>query len=465
MVSETERGVTFAPREGLSVSFAAPRKSLLANPTALWCSNGVLPFPEDDVIMGLANRPATLLLLSLAALALAGPSRAQEEAENRPAENPAEDGGASLTSEEVTESLRVEEEDPPETDPAGKTAVELREEMLERLADQLSKRMRTLKEREAALEARETSLIEREAAAREREEMIGAMEELMQLREDVVQRREKLPPAQTWNGPAAPGIYGKYAAVLDGSTMQFFYKKDAHERVPVASTQKLVTALIVCRAGNLDRLVEVPEEVSEVEPTVVGVKPGENYTRRQLLTSLLVKSGNDIAATLAIDNAGSIEAFAEKMNRFARTIGMTDSNFANPHGLPAEGQYSTARDIAIAAFEAYQVEDIRDMVCRESYEFEFNDGSVRTLPNTNRVLGSFEGCNGMKTGFTYAAGNCLVSSAHVDGRDCISVVLKSARPQVWQDSEKLLRWALELEMGGPGDPVAFRSAGDVAASR
>lgn len=395
-----------------------------------------------------------LLCLTLATSGVAG--LAEEEPTS--GEEASTEAGERLTSEETVEGLVVDSPDA-EADAAAepaakKTPAELREEMLERLADQISRRMRSLKERESALAAREASLAEREAAAKDREALLATMEEMMQLREEVVQEREKLPPPQSWNGPTAPSIYGRYAAVLDGRSMQFFYKKSAHEEVPVASTQKLVTALIVCRDGGLDRLVDVPEEVSRVEPTVVGVKPGERYTRRQLLTSLLVKSGNDIAATLAIDNSGSIESFAGKMNAFARSIGMTDSNFVNPHGLPAEGQYSTARDIAIAAFEAYQVPDIRAMIQLETYEFKFNDGRTRMLYNTNKVLGAFEGCNGMKTGFTYAAGNCLVSSAHIDGKDRIAVVLKSARPHVWEDSKKLLQWSLELEMGGEGEPVA-----------
>jgi D-alanyl-D-alanine carboxypeptidase (penicillin-binding protein 5/6) len=324
----------------------------------------------------------------------------------------------------------------------------VRIEMLEKLADQLSHRMRSIKAREAALAAEEDALAEREKAARQREETISSMEELVRSREEVVKRREKLPPPQSWNGPPPPAVHGQYAAVLDGATMQFYHKKQAEIRVPVASTQKLVTALVICQDGDLDGLAEIPEEVLEVEPTLVGVKPGEKYPRRQLLTALLVKSGNDIAAALAIDNAGGIEAFAQKMNSHARAIGMTDSHFVNPHGLPAEGQYSTARDIAIAAFEAYQVPEIREMVSKRSFDFAFNDGRILTISNTNRVLDDLEGCNGMKTGFTYAAGNCLVCSASVDGRDRISVVLKSARPQVQEDSKALLSWALGLQFTG-----------------
>lgn len=334
---------------------------------------------------------------------------------------------------------------------AKKSPEQLKIEMLERIADQLSRRMRTLKEREAALAARESALIQREETAKEREDNASSIEELMEMREDVVKRREKLPPPQSWHGPPAPVIFGRYAAVLDGETMQFYHKKEAETRVPVASTQKLVTALVICQAGDLDHLVEIPSEVLKIEPTLVGVKPGEHYSRRQMLTALLVKSGNDIAATLAIDNAGSVEAFAKKMNTFARFIGMTDSHFINPHGLPVEGQYSTARDIAIAAFEAYQIPDIRAMVETKSFDFVFNDGTVKTLTNTNRLLGELEGCNGMKTGFTYAAGNCLVCSVSVGGRDRISVVLKSARPEVSQDSVALLNWSLGLQMLGPMD--------------
>ena len=388
--------------------------------------------------------PAEKLILLLcgllaAAVPIGVPAQEAKPVEGAPAVEPSVPGPTSTP----TAPAASEKKSPPRNDE------ELRVEMLEKLADQLSHRMRSLKEREAALTAREEALVEREKATRKREEMIGSLEELMRLREEVVKRREKLPPPQSWNGPPAPAIYGRYAAVLDGKTMQFYHKKEAEERVPVASTQKLVTALVVCQAGNLDALAEVPDAVLQVEPTVVGVKPGERYTRRQLLTALLVKSGNDIAATLAIDNAGSIDAFAEKMNTFARYIGMTDSHFVNPHGLPAEGQYSTARDIAIAAFEAYQIPDIREMVSKKTFDFVFNDGHVYTLTNTNRVLGDMEGCNGMKTGFTYAAGNCLVCSASVNGEDRISVVLKSARPEVQEDSKALLGWALGLQFTGP----------------
>ena len=333
----------------------------------------------------------------------------------------------------------------PDPNPASEpTAPELspeeaRIEMLERIADNLSQRMRAVAEREKAIAAKEKALAERESALLERESLLEA-------RENVVRRREQLPPPQAWQGPDAPKVVGKYAAVIDGRTMQFYYQKEAKTKTPVASTQKLMTALIVCSESDIDEKIEVPEEVLRVEPTVIGVKPGQTYTRRDLLRALLIRSGNDIAATLAIDNAGSIEAFAEKMNTVARSLGMETTNFLNPHGLPAEGQYSCAHDIALLAFEAYQNAEIREMVKQRQYTFVFNDGSTRELYNTNKVLSSSEYCNGMKTGFTYASGHCLVCSGEKDGQDRIVVVIKSHKPYIWSDSEKLLDWSLDLEI-------------------
>jgi len=398
------------------------------------------------------SAPLKAWLLLVACFVFLSPLPAQDPAKKE------EKAGAEKSGKEEPDTAKVKKEEkaPSKSSKKSKTVEEIKIEMLERIADQLSLRMRIIKNREEAIAAREKSLSDREMSSTEREKALSEIEALLKMREDVINRREKLPPPQSWHGPKPPSIFGQYAVVLDGKTMQFYHTKAHKKHVPVASTQKLVTALIVCHEGNLDKMVVIPKEVDDVEPTKVGVSPGDQYSRRQLLTSLLVKSGNDIAATLAIDNAGSIEAFAEKMNRFAKYIGMTDSNFINPHGLPAKGQYSSARDIAIAAFEAYQVPEIREMVKKKSFVFKFNDGHEKVLPNTNRVLKTWEHCNGMKTGFTYAAGNCLVSSAHLNGQDRIVVMLKSARPYINDDSKKLLEWSLGLKMAGPlTDPVVL----------
>ena len=163
-------------------------------------------------------------------------------------------------------------------------------------------------------------------------------EAILEARENLIKRREILPPPHSWNGPKTPKVVGKYVAIIDGKTGQFYHLKNAYKKTPVASTQKLLTALLVIRAGDLDERVLVQPEIAKVEPTVIGIKPGQYYTRRELLKGLLVRSGNDIAECLAIDNAGSVDAFSDRMNEFALLLGMTNSHFTNPHGLPDKRQ-------------------------------------------------------------------------------------------------------------------------------
>jgi len=212
-------------------------------------------------------------------------------------------------------------------------------------------------------------------------------------------------------------------------------------RVP-ASTQKLLTALIVAEEGNLDKPVRIAASDVAVEPTKMGVRPGEVYTRRQLFLAFMVRSSNDLANTLARDNAGSISAFAAKMNARARSIGCTNSQFKNPHGLTAPGQYSTARDLSRIAAVAYRNPVIRDAVRRRHYSFKFNSGRVTTLENTNKLLGRMAECNGMKTGYTNAAGRCLISSASRGSRDVILVQLGTKTSYIWDDGGAMMRWGL-----------------------
>ncbi len=313
----------------------------------------------------------------------------------------------------------------------GRDPLEARAATLERVGDVMSARVDQLTARETALQAKIDRLSE--------------IEQQLAAREAIIRSRELQPPPIAWQAPQEPMITGRHAAVLDGRTMQFFLKKDAHEPVRVASTQKLLTAMVIVKDGGLDELMVVPEAVRNVEPTVIGIRPGEKYTRRQLLMSLLIKSGNDIAMALAIENAGSVEAFATKMNDLGKVIGLVNSNFVNASGLPISGQYSCARDIAIVAYEAYQDPTIREIVRTREFDFVFPDGRSRRLENTNLVLLNFPICNGMKTGYTFRAGRCLVSSAVHDGKERIAVVLGSKLPDVWYDSEKLLRWAMSVE--------------------
>jgi len=248
-------------------------------------------------------------------------------------------------------------------------------------------------------------------------------------------------PILTGNG--VPQTNAASVFLADAITGKPLYQKNADERRAPASTQKLLTALLVAEEGNLDQKVIIKHADTLAEPVKLYLKPGDVYTRRELLRALLVKSFNDVARALARDNAGSVEAFAVKMNRRAAELGMTNSRFVNPNGLTEPGQYSTARDMARLARAAYANPTLRDIFSIKLLTFRHANGKVQQYKNTNRVLRGWEPCNGMKTGYTMAAGHCLVSSAEREGREVIAVLLGDDR-RVWQDSCSILAWGLKM---------------------
>ena len=239
-----------------------------------------------------------------------------------------------------------------------------------------------------------------------------------------------------------PITRAKSVIIIDARTGQTLYEKNADEARAAASTQKLLTALIVAERGFLDEPVTVQHVDTLAEPVKLNIKPGDTYRRIELLRALLVKSPNDVARCLARDYAGSVEAFAEVMNRRARELGATHSHFRNPNGLPLPGQYSTARDLAIIARAAYSNSTIRSIVCLPRLVFRYANGRTRELQNTNKVLKRLPYCNGMKTGYTEAAGHCLIASGARPGRDIIVVVLGDSKSGVWRDASALLSWGL-----------------------
>jgi len=296
------------------------------------------------------------------------------------------------------------------------------------MAEQLQVKEQQLLEREKQLEQQKAELALLKTKLEEELAEADALQKALVLR---VQR-----------GPA-PNVYAKRVLVIDPKTNEVLYEKNADLRGQVASTQKLLTALILVEDGNLDNIVTIEKGDTLAAPTRFGLKIGETYTRRQLLTALLVRSFNDIAEALARDNAGSLEAFREKMNRRASELGMNNSHFANPHGLPNEDQYSTARDMAIVAKAVDTWPEIRGMVCRKTFDFVKNDGSTVTLTNTNRVMRSLPACDGMKTGYTNAAGYCLISSGETEGRRRIVLMFNGASRSIWTDSQAMLEWSLK----------------------
>ena len=214
---------------------------------------------------------------------------------------------------------------------------------------------------------------------------------------------------------AVPQTRAASVLVEDARTGEVLYEKNADAQRAAASTQKLLTALIVAEEGYLDQHVTVQTVDTLAEPVRLNIKSGDTYQRIDLLRALLVKSPNDVARCLARDNAGSIELFAQKMNAKARELGATHSNFVNPNGLPMPDQYSTARDLSIIARAAYANPTIRSIVCLPQLVFRYANGRTRQLENTNKVLKRLPYCNGMKTGYTEAAGHCLIASGTIPG--------------------------------------------------
>ena len=242
---------------------------------------------------------------------------------------------------------------------------------------------------------------------------------------------------------AEPQITAPSALLIDAVTGRVIFEKNASERRAVASTQKLLTALVVYRDAPLSDLVQVKASDTQVVPSKLYLKAGETYTRADLIKALIVKSGNDVAKALARDVSGSQDAFVALMNQTALEIGMRNSHFKNPHGLTAEGQYSTAHDLGTLARAILQIPYYRQCMQTKEYLFQYPGGRTRKIENTNEVLDLLPYCTGMKTGTTRASGKCLVSSGRLGNRSVIAVILGSSEPKVWQESVALLRYGLE----------------------
>lgn len=251
-------------------------------------------------------------------------------------------------------------------------------------------------------------------------------------------------PIVATGGPVAsvaPPIYAESAIMIDAADGEVLFQKNADQLRAVASTQKLLTAMVLLDSGGLEQVVTIAPSDTWVEPAKLGVQAGQRYTRRELLRVLLIKSCNDAAAALARDNAGSIEAFAAKMNRKAYELGAQSSRFLNPHGLTEPGQHSTARDMARIAFAAYRYPFIRETVRQPYVTFTFNSGRSVTLESTNKLLKRTSAVTGMKTGYTAASGRCLVTSANVGGRTVILVQLGSKTKFIFDDAARMVSWS------------------------
>jgi D-alanyl-D-alanine carboxypeptidase (penicillin-binding protein 5/6) len=293
-----------------------------------------------------------------------------------------------------------------------------------------------LKEKEAEL-AEFSAQMTAQMAAREKE--LAKLEKEMKAAKVSYETKLK-------RGPV-PDVTAERVIVISPDEDEVLWERNADRKGAIASTTKILTATILIESGGLDEILTVEEIDGKCAPVKIGLRAGEKYTRRNLLTALMVKSSNDIARALARDNAGSIELFVNKMNARAKELGCQDALFINPNGLPPEKDqpepYCSARDLARLAAHADKLPELRAMVNLKTYEFALASGKKVILENTNRVLRTCDYCDGMKTGFTQAAGYCLVATGERDGKRRIVVVLNGTQSGVWRDAELLLMWALK----------------------
>ena len=226
-------------------------------------------------------------------------------------------------------------------------------------------------------------------------------------------------------------VSAQHAYLLDAVSDRVLYEKAPNERSLIASTTKIMTALIVCEQCNVLDRMRIPKEAVGIEGSSMYLQEGEVLTLQELLYGLMLSSGNDAAVALAIYCGGTVEGFAELMNDKARNLGLKNTHFENPNGLDSPGHYSTARDLAVLA--AYAMEN---PIFRKTVSTRFLMMGRRSLTNHNKLLWRVEGADGVKTGYTKAAGRILVSSATRNNRRLIAVTIDD--PDDWDDHASLL---------------------------
>lgn len=247
-----------------------------------------------------------------------------------------------------------------------------------------------------------------------------------------------------------PSIQAK-SAVLLAEGGELIYEKDAELMLPIASTTKIMTALVALDRCNAEDIVEIRADCCGIEGSSMYLKSGDRISVRDLLTGLLLVSGNDAACALAVYCAGSIEAFSALMNEKAAELGMSDTHFTNPHGLSEAGHYSTAYDLALLMLAAMREDVFAEIIGTKSAKI-----GDQILLNHNKLLSLCPGCLGGKTGYTSLAGRCLVSCAERNGARLVCVTL--CDPDDWNDHIKLYDWAFSAFRTLSVDPASFRCA-------
>lgn len=233
-------------------------------------------------------------------------------------------------------------------------------------------------------------------------------------------------------------VSAKAAVLMTADNSTVLYEKASEEKLPMASTTKIMTALLTLEAAQAeDRQVKITDEMVRVEGSSMGLKPGNVVTLTALAQGMLLCSGNDAANAAAIAIAGSPEEFSKLMNQRAKQIGMKNTSFVTPSGLDDENHYTTAYDMALLGACAMENQKFREIASQKSMQVQFIEPDLKyTFGNHNRLLTAYEGCIGVKTGFTKKSGRCLVSCAERDGVRLMAVTLNA--PDDWNDHKAML---------------------------
>ena len=236
---------------------------------------------------------------------------------------------------------------------------------------------------------------------------------------------------------AMPEVSSHSACVIDIDTGRILAAKNENEKSEPASITKIMTALIALENADIKKVVTIPGAAAGVEGSSIYIKAGEKYSLEDLLYGLMLRSGNDAATAIAIDVAGSVDAFVEKMNQKAQELGCTGTHFNNPHGLPDEKHYTTAHDMALITAAALRNDTFVKIVSTKNYTAEPDGaGETRSWQNKNKLLWQYEGAIGVKTGYTKSAGKTYVGAADRNGIR-IAVVVLGAK-DMWGDAATLL---------------------------
>ncbi|WP_243112978.1 D-alanyl-D-alanine carboxypeptidase family protein [Caproiciproducens galactitolivorans] len=250
-------------------------------------------------------------------------------------------------------------------------------------------------------------------------------------------------------------VSAKSAILINADDGRILYAKNENERRPMASTTKIMTALITLETAAVNnKVVTITDKMVRVEGSSMGLRPGDKLSLRALAEGMLLVSGNDAANSAAIAISGSDQAFAVLMNKRAKELNMTNTHFVTPSGLDDENHYTTAKDLAILAAAAMHNPDFAEIASQKVMAVQFvNPDQTRKLKNHNKLLSMYDGCIGVKTGFTKKSGRCLVSSAQRNGVNLIAVTLND--PDDWKDHQKLLDYGFSKLTGYKIDDSSY----------